>query len=137
MNRSGRGRPAPRSGRDRLGSPTGRPRSGSHILQPTFVSGGIMESYPTTRFARLRHDLPGQQHITTTFKGAIATTGSRRTRPSATQHITTTFKGAIATADEALANNGVIAKIAASDPARAQLVTSRMQQLIAHNDAVM
>jgi hypothetical protein len=83
------------------------------MIQPTFVSGGIMESYPTTRFARLRHDLPGQQHVTTTFLGASAT------------------------ADAALANNGVIAEIAASDPARAQLVTSRMQQLIAHNDAVM
>lgn len=73
-----------------------------------------MESFPTTRFARLRHARPGQGQATTTFLGL----------------------GAAADID-ALPDSNVIAEVAGNDPARAQLITSRMQQLIAHNDAVM
>ena len=72
-----------------------------------------MQSFPNNRFARLRHEQAGPHTVTTTLLGATATAG------------------------DALAGNSVIADIAKTDPARAELITNRMQQLIAHNDAVM
>jgi hypothetical protein len=72
-----------------------------------------MQSFPNNRFARLRHEQAGPHTVTTTLLGATATAG------------------------DALVGNSVIADIAKTDPARAQLIMSRMRELIAHNDAVM